>query len=39
MAASIAERSSHLGRVEREARAEQLRSCADQLLAILDGTA
>jgi hypothetical protein len=35
--ASVTERSTTLGRVEREASADQLRRCADQLLAILDG--
>ena len=39
LAASVAERSIQLGRVEREATAAQLRKCSDQLLAILDGTA
>ena len=35
--ASVLERSSALGRVERAATAERLRRCADQLLAIVDG--
>jgi hypothetical protein len=37
--ASVAERSYRLPRPEREARAAQLRACADELLAIVEGRA